>query len=102
MVRERSPYKDEVDISDLSYSDFLEYATVCGKVVAQTHARSDQDGGLEADNIEDQIMNSVDHGLFIKDVTRFAKVATKRILRDYKLFTKDYKMGAFRVKYLHD
>ncbi|MGB5930150.1 MAG: DUF2252 family protein, partial [Cyclobacteriaceae bacterium] len=41
LVRERSPFKDEIDVDGLSKKEMIEYADICGKTLAQTHARSD-------------------------------------------------------------
>lgn len=95
IVRERSPYKEEIDVDDLDFQEFKEYARVCGEVIAQTHARSDQDVGLEQSDKETEILSSIHPDTFIYDIARFGKVAGKRVYRDYKLFKKDYDIGFY-------
>jgi uncharacterized protein (DUF2252 family) len=95
LVRERSPYKDEIDVDDLNKKEMNEYAEICGKTLAQTHARSDEDTGIMKGNAEEQILSSIVERLFIRDMVAFAKVSCRRLLKDYELFKKDYNLGAF-------
>jgi hypothetical protein len=100
LVRERSPFRDRLKLRDLDEGEQLEYARVCGKVVAQCHARSDADTGIMEGEAERNILESVEIDLFVDDVVRFAKVAANRMTADYQLFCKDHALGAFRI--LHD
>lgn len=95
LVRERSPYKNDIDIEDLDADDMQDYAHICGRVLAQCHARSDEDTGIQAGNAEERILESIEPAVFVDDVCRFAVAAAKRIYADYKLFKKDHKLGAF-------
>ncbi|HRW05058.1 MAG TPA: DUF2252 family protein [Caldilineaceae bacterium] len=96
LVRERSPYKDDIDVDDLDYDEFCEYASICGQALAQTHARSDEDTGIMEGDAEKRILSSVNPALFTADVVRFAHTATKRLKRDWKMFKQDHALGAFQ------
>ena len=95
LVRERSPFKNEVDLEDLDYQEFKEYADICGQVLALTHSRSDQDSGMEVENMEETILSSISETIFIQDMIDFSQTATKRIKRDHQLFCEDYDKGAY-------
>lgn len=95
LVRERSPFKDDIDVDDLDYGELKTYASICGKTLSQTHARSDEDTGVMEGDAEKRILSTIQPELFIADVTRFAKAAAKRIYRDHKLFKQDHALGAF-------
>lgn len=95
LVRERSPYKDDIDVDDLDYDELKEYAYICGMTLSQTHARSDEDTGIMEGDAEKTILSSVNPDIFTADVVRFAKVAAKRLYKDHKLFQKDHALGAF-------
>ncbi len=96
LVRERSPYKDEIDVDDLDEDELREYARICGEVLAQTHARSDEDTGIMEGDAEKRILSSIIPKLFCQDIIRFAHLATKRIKRDFKSFKQDHKLGVFQ------
>jgi uncharacterized protein (DUF2252 family) len=95
LVRERSPYKDDIDIDDLDGSDMKIYAWICGRTLAQPHARSDADTGVMEGDAEGRILDAIEPGLFVADVVGFAEVTAKRVKRDHKLFRKDHELGAF-------
>ncbi|NJO01389.1 MAG: DUF2252 family protein [Bacteroidia bacterium] len=96
LVRERSPFKEEIELDELDLSEFIEYASICGKTLAQTHARSDEDTGIMEGNAEEKILEAIQRPvLFVDDILRFAQVAAKRIKRDYRLFKADHQLGAF-------
>ena len=98
IVRERSPFKEEINVKDLDEKDFKSYASICGVVLSQTHARSDKDTGIsEENNIEKEILSSINPDVFIKDTVRFGKVAAKRIYKDHNLFKKDMKIGVYKT-----
>ena len=99
LIRERSPFKKEINVSDLGESRMIEYAHICGQTLVQTHARSDEDTGVTDDNSEKTILESIDVDLFINDIGRFAIEATSRISKDFKLFQKDHKLGAFGFRH---
>jgi len=94
LVRERSPFKDDIDVDDLDYAELKRYAKICGKVLSQTHARSDEDTGAMQGDAEKRILSAVDP-LFIGDMVRFAQVASTRIYADHALFKQDHAEGAF-------
>jgi uncharacterized protein (DUF2252 family) len=95
LVRERSPYKDSIDMEDLDRARIKEYARFCGMVLSQAHARSDADSGIMPGNAEQRILGSVHRQVFTDDVVRFARAATQRIRADYKLFKQDHALGAY-------
>jgi uncharacterized protein (DUF2252 family) len=95
MVRERSPFKEDIDTEDLDDDELEDYAAICGRTLAQAHARSDEDTGIMEGDAEKRILSSISRDLFAHDVVRFAKKATKRVYKDWKLFKKDHKLGAF-------
>ncbi len=96
MVRERAPYRDDIDLDDLSGSEWEDYAAVCGASLAQSHARSDEAGLVDHD-IEPAILEAVgNRELFIDDVLRFVERAADRVERDHEHFRLDHALGAFR------
>ena len=95
LVRERSPYKDDIDIDDLDKKEMRIYAEICGRALAQSHARSDEDTGIMEGDAEQRILASINRELFIKDTTNFTHSAAKRIYKDHKLFKQDHELGAF-------
>jgi len=96
LVRERSPYKEEIDVDDLDEDEMQEYAKICGETLAQTHARSDEDTGILEGDAEARILSSIEPDIFCDDVARFARATAKRLKQDYKAFKRDHKLGAFR------
>ena len=99
LVRERSPFKDDIDVDGLDADGLTEYADICGRTLAQPHARSDEDTGVMEGNAEEKILSSIKPKLFADDVVRFAQRAAHRIVKDWKLFKKDHALGAF--EFLH-
>lgn len=95
LVRERSPYKDDIDVDDLSKKKLKKYAHICGRVLAQTHARSDEDTGIMEGDAEKRILSSIIPEVFIDDVVRFSEMAAKQIYKDFELFNADLDLGAF-------
>ncbi|MAS92361.1 MAG: hypothetical protein CMO55_04125 [Verrucomicrobiales bacterium] len=96
LVRERSPYKEGVDLDDLDFKHFKKYASICGLSLAVAHARSDQDEEDMDEEAENLILESIIPDVFVDDVIRFTKVAAKRIKRDYEAFVDDHELGAFQ------
>lgn len=96
LVRERSPFKDDIDVDDLDEDEMQTYAAICGRTLAQAHARSDEDTGVMEGQAEIKILKSIHPELFREDVVRFAKAAAKRLKKDWKLFKKDHALGAFQ------
>ena len=96
LTRERPPFKDDVDLDDLSKSGWKTYAKICGGSLAHAHALSDEIGSLDYD-VEPAILKAIDpERLFVADMLRYACDAAKRARRDHKLFRKDHALGAFR------
>lgn len=97
LVRERSPYKHEIDLSDLSKDEWYEYALICGRSLAQAHALTDDSGAVKGD-IEPRILDAVgNQKLFICDILDFALEAACRLYRDHTTFASDYKLGAYET-----
>ena len=94
-VRERSPYRDDIDLDDLSSGGWKTYAGICGRVLAHTHALSDETGQLDHD-IEPEILAAAGPAdLFVDDVLRFAEEAAERLRADHEHFRADHALGAF-------
>lgn len=97
MVRERSPYKNNIDTDTLNYDELKTYANICGKTLAQIHARSDADTGVSEHCAEQQILASIDPASFPGDIARFAETGARRLLADYEAFKKDHRRGVFKM-----
>ncbi|MCO7221224.1 DUF2252 domain-containing protein [Klenkia sp. PcliD-1-E] len=95
MVRERSPYKADVDTGDLSKAGWVEYAGICGRVLAQAHALSDEAGNVDHDVEPAVLAAAAPHDLFVEDVVRFAVEAVDRLHTDHESFRADHARGAF-------
>ncbi|MDQ2851636.1 MAG: DUF2252 domain-containing protein [Actinomycetota bacterium] len=95
LVRERSWYRDDVDLADLSSADWHQYARVSGRVLARAHAMSDEDGKIDHD-IEPAITSAIGAvDLFAQDIIHFAVDAAHRVRRDHETFRADHALGAF-------
>lgn len=95
MSRERAPYRDDVDLDDLSTSEWKDYAAICGRALAHAHALSDEVGAVRRD-IEPEIVAAIGSPeLFVDDVLRFAVEAAERVRRDHEHFRADHALGAF-------
>ena len=80
----------------LSTSEWKEYAEICGRVLAHTHAMSDETGNVDYD-VEPAILEAIGgRDLFVDDVLRFADEAAERVRRDHEYFVADHALGAFR------
>ena len=96
MVRERAPFRDSISLGSVSTSEWKEYAEICGRVLAHTHAMSD-DSGLVDYDVEPAILDAMgSRDLFVDDVLRFAEEAAARVRQDHEFFVADHAMGAFR------
>lgn len=96
MSRERAPFRDDIDLDDLSKSEWKQYAAICGRSLAHAHALSDDIGELDHD-IEPQILKAIaPEKLFIDDILRFAGDAADRLRRDHVTFKLEFALGAFR------
>ncbi|GAA5172807.1 DUF2252 domain-containing protein [Modicisalibacter zincidurans] len=95
LSRERAPFRDAIDLDDLSKSEWKEYARICGQVLARVHARSDDSGRVDYD-IEPAIMNAIGPPtLFAEDMVAFAVETADRLRRDHEMFREDHARGAF-------
>ncbi len=98
LVRERSPFKDDVDVDDLDPDGMAEYAAICGAALAQTHARSDGRAPDRESRPERRILEAVEPEIFCADIVDFAHDAAKRVYADHKLFCRDHAIGVFRFR----
>ena len=96
MVRERVPYKDDVDLDDLSTKKWRRYARICGESLAQSHALSDEAGLVDHDVEPDVLAAIGPEDLFVTDVVDFAAEAADRVRADHEHFRADHALGAFR------
>lgn len=95
MSRERAPFRDDIDLDDLSPGTWKSYARVCGAALAQSHALSDDLGQLDYD-VEPAIVAAASpRGLFVADIQRFAEEAADRLQADHAAFREDHAQGAF-------
>ncbi|MCM5704022.1 DUF2252 domain-containing protein [Larsenimonas salina] len=95
MSRERAPFRDDIDLDDLSKSEWKKYARICGRVLAHVHALSDESGKIDYD-IEPAIVEAIGPpALFTADMVDYALEAAERARRDHELFKEDHARGAF-------
>lgn len=98
LVRERSPFKEEMDLDDLSKKGWRRYAFECGRALAQAHALADEDTGLGEGSVEARIVDAMAPvDLFVEDMVRFAQETAKRVARDHELFREDHALGAYTL-----
>ncbi|MCF6509577.1 DUF2252 domain-containing protein [Blastococcus sp. MG754426] len=96
MVRERAPYRGDVGLGSLSTGGWKRYAEICGRVLAHTHAMSDETGNVDYD-VEPAILDAIgNRELFVDDVLRWAGEAADRVRQDHAYFRADHALGAFR------
>ena len=96
MTRERAPFREDIDLDDLSKKEWKRYAHACGRALAQAHARSDDAGQLDYD-IEPRILEAMEPAaLFVDDILHFAEDAVERLRRDHAYFVRDHELGAFK------
>ncbi len=96
VTSERAPFRDDIDLDDLSKKEWKQYAGICGRTLAHAHALSDETGDLDHD-VEPRIVEAIaPRALFIDDIIRFAEEAVDRLRRDHEYFTADHALGAFR------
>lgn len=95
MSRERAPFREDIDLDELSKKTWKAYARVCGKALAQAHARSDEVGQIDYD-VEPRILEAIGpRKLFVADILDFAEEALARLRRDHESFRRDHAHGAF-------
>lgn len=97
VVRERSPMKVNISVADFDGDALLSYAEVCGRALAQTHARSEShvlDVG-EGPGAEIGILRVVQPTVFVADTVEWAEESAARVVADHRLFCEDLERGAF-------
>ena len=95
MVRERAPYRDDIDLDDLSTDEWMDYAAICGASLARSHALSDEAGLVDHD-IEPDVLAAIGpEDLFVSDIVGFAVEAQERVRADHEHFRADHDLGAF-------
>lgn len=95
MSRERAPFRDDIDLDDLDYDAWKDYAEACGAALAQAHALSDDLGEVDYDVEPSIVRVGKPKKLFIDDMVRFAETTAKRTIQDHGFFKADHKLGAF-------
>ena len=95
MSRERAPFRDDIDLEDLSYKTWKQYARVCGAALAQSHALSDDLGKIDYDMEPSIVAAASPRDLFIADIVRFTEEAADRLKADHAFFCEDHAHGAF-------
>ncbi|MER0239508.1 DUF2252 family protein [Fulvimarina sp. MAC8] len=95
MSRERAPFRDDIDLDELSFGTWKDYARTCGAALAQAHALSDDLGQIDYDVEPSIIAAASPHALFKADLVRWSEEAADRLEADHKFFRKDHAMGAF-------
>ncbi|WP_299822553.1 DUF2252 family protein [uncultured Jannaschia sp.] len=95
MTRERAPFRDDIDLGELSGKTWKAYARVCGAALAQSHALSDDLGEIDYD-VEPAIVAAASpRDLFIADIVRFTEEAADRLKSDHAFFREDHANAAF-------
>lgn len=98
VVRERSPMKVNIGVAGFGAAELVAYAEVCGRALAQTHARSEShlvDVGVEGPGAEIGILRVVQPSVFVADTIEWAEEGGERVLSDHALFREDLERGAF-------
>jgi uncharacterized protein (DUF2252 family) len=92
-VRERSPWKGAVDLSELSPKAFASYARDAGRALATGHARSDNHANAKS-SVAHRILGAIDGAAFTAEMTAYAKSAADDVGADFKLFRALQKSGS--------
>jgi uncharacterized protein (DUF2252 family) len=95
MSRERAPFRDDIDLDELSAKTWKAYARACGAALAQSHALSDELGRIDYDVEPSIVAAAAPRALFVADMLRFAEEAADRLKADHALFREDHALGAF-------
>ena len=95
MSRERAPFRDDIDLDELSDKSWKHYARVCGAALAKSHALSDDRGQIDYDVEPSIVAAARPRRLFIADIRRFTEEAGDRLKADHALFRADHAQGAF-------
>ncbi|MCM0620776.1 DUF2252 domain-containing protein [Nocardioides bruguierae] len=95
MVRERAPYRGDIDLDDLSKKEWRKYARTCGASLAQSHALSDEAGLVDHD-VEPDVLEAIEpEELFVSDLLAWSEAALARVKADHEHFKADHDLGAF-------
>lgn len=95
MSRERAPFRDDIDLDELSKKTWRAYAHACGQALAQAHALSDDAGQIDYD-VEPSIIAACEpRELFVEDLLRFTVETADRLKLDHRGFVEDFEIGAF-------
>ncbi len=100
VVRERGPMKVNISVAGFGAAELIEYAEVCGRALAQTHARSEShlvDAGVEDPEAEIGILRVVQPSVFVADALEWAEKGGERVLSAPRLFCEDLERRAFDV-----
>ena len=95
MSRERAPFRDDVDLEELSKAGWDEYAAICGEALAHAHALSDETGRARLRHRADDRGGDRAGGAVREDVVGFAEEAAERVRSDHEGFRADHALGAF-------
>jgi uncharacterized protein (DUF2252 family) len=95
MSRERAPFRDDIDLDELSKSTWRDFAHVCGRALAQAHALSDDLGEIDYDVEPSIVAASSPRNLFIADILNWTEEAADRLKHDHRAFIQDFELGAF-------
>lgn len=96
MTRERAPFRDDIDLDELSKREWKDYAEICGRALAHAHSLSDDQTDRVVGDLEPRILDAIGNpALFVDDVVRYAEGAFDRLRRDHEHFRADHELGAF-------
>ncbi|MEF2552548.1 DUF2252 family protein [Aurantimonas sp. A2-1-M11] len=95
MSRERAPFRDDIDLDELSCKSWKQYARVCGAALAKSHALSDDLGQIDYDVEPSIVAAASPRELFFADILRFTEETDARMRRDFAFFCEDHALGAF-------
>lgn len=95
LTRERAPFRGDIDLGDLSTSDWKRYARACGRALARAHALSDDLGQIDYDVEPSIVAAATPRKLFKDGIVARAEEALDRLERDHAIFRQDHALGAF-------
>jgi uncharacterized protein (DUF2252 family) len=93
LVRERSPHKLAVDLATLSADELVDYAKVCGEILARAHLRSSVKGKHSA---RDEIREALDDR-FVDALLEFGDREATRVTADHTAYAAQWAKGKFKV-----
>ena len=83
VVRERGEHKRSVNVHEADPEELVEYATVCGEALAQTHARCRLSKGTGRGSPAKQILGAAHGGELEEHLLEFASVSADRVEEDH-------------------